>query len=134
MIETIVKICRGIFRLKGDTDGTLIGNDGDRLLTDSYISEVKVTENTLALFGAAQSSGLLTGEPYDEVRYMTSPIPALVYYLAGVEQFFIEIIINSQTDWRVVKVLPFGFLLQENGDILLQENGDSLLVQGLLPA
>jgi hypothetical protein len=120
-------------KLKGDTDGTLIGNDGDRLLTDSYISEVKITENTIALFGAAQSSGLLVGESYDEVRYVGAPMPSFVYYLEGIEQFTIEITVNSQTDWRVVKALPFGFLLQENGDIILQENGDSLLVQGLIP-
>ena len=38
MISSVVKIIRGIVKLRGDTDDTLIGNVGDRLKVDAAFS------------------------------------------------------------------------------------------------
>ena len=37
-LESIVKVVRGIVKVKGATDGTKIGNNGDRLLVDSKVA------------------------------------------------------------------------------------------------
>lgn len=40
--DSILKVIRGIVKLKGGTDGTLIGNDGDRLKIDAIVSSANV--------------------------------------------------------------------------------------------
>lgn len=40
MIDSIVKVCRGIFRIQGATDNTLIGNVGDRMKVDALVNVV----------------------------------------------------------------------------------------------
>lgn len=38
MLQSILKVVRGIVKLRGNTDNTLIGNTGDRLKVDSVVS------------------------------------------------------------------------------------------------
>lgn len=39
MLQSILKVIRGIVKLRGNTDNTLVGNVGDRLKVDALISD-----------------------------------------------------------------------------------------------
>ena len=83
MINTIVKVFRGIAKLRGASDNTLIGNTGDRLKTESAIPSL-VTEAIPSL------TNLLS---YDDMNINTGgvarntiisdTIPSTVYLYTG---------------------------------------------------
>lgn len=52
MIDSIVKIVRGIIKLRGASDNTLIGNTGDRLKVDPGTITAVLSPNTNAPFNA----------------------------------------------------------------------------------
>ena len=122
--------------IKGGTDETIIGNEGDRLKTTSTsnIEDIDFSNKTLTLFNFVQSTGFLNGESYNNIIYtVDNGFAFLSYRLNGIEQFILRINVTNQTHWEINKNFPTGFLLQENGDKILQEDSDALLAQGLLP-
>ena len=78
--------------------------------------------------------GYHEGESYDESTYVNDGQNFIIFKLAGIEQFYLQIEYTNETDWSIKKVVPVGFLLQENGDKILQETNDAILVEGLIPA
>lgn len=69
-IDSILKVVRGIVKLRGDTDGTLIGNVKNKLRTTSQDSLFSVIENEQA-FNSTTDFNTLTGtteKPYFLLR------------------------------------------------------------------
>lgn len=133
MIGLFLKQVQGWVKLKGDTDGTKVGNVGDRLKSDSVVSSFKY--NTSTLLHMTRSSGLLEGETYDHIVYSEVGNSGILEFdLVKVAQFQLVITVTDQMNWEIFKREPTATLTQEDGDNLLQEDGSNILAQGLLPS
>ena len=108
--------------LTGGSDGSVIGNIGDRLKVNSV--------NILAM---VRASGLNVGETYDVIIGVPMGSDTLVQFeLAGVCQFQI-VVTETSTTFKLFKRDCVFDLLQRDGFRLLQRNGDGLLIRGIIP-
>ena len=133
--SSIFRVIQGLVGIFGGTDGTQIGNVGDRIKTDTGISSIDLTIS--ALLNLTTGSGFLIGEEYDLIEYGLIGGPdgrsLLTFSLLGISQFQVLIDLVSNESFTIQKRASLYNLLQEDGFGVLQENGDNLLIEGLIP-
>jgi len=110
-MDSLVKLVRGILRLRGSTDNTLIGNVGDRLKVQAALASNTATvpswSNTLryddmqtATGGVARETLIATGAGWTQV------------YLYGGSGFLAGLILNLEdfTGWEF-RLLVDGYII-----------------------
>jgi len=134
LITLIADFTSGLYQIKlrGATDGTLIGNKGSALNVNIESAQLSQTD----YLAMSRSAGFSDGELYDKI-IIGVVIPdeqaILQYELADICQFQIIVAKAGINSVQLLKQACEFYLLQENGDKLLQENLDTLRVQGLIP-
>jgi len=87
-VNNILKVIRGIVRLRGATDNTLIGNVSDRLLSHNYFhAEVSTGNSTTLNLG---SSGVFTGSWIDILEFNNVVITVITSHASATDGLIVQ--------------------------------------------
>lgn len=105
MIDSILKIVRGAVQLIGGTDGTIIGNVGDRLKVDAVSNQS--WKNTLIYEDMIANSGVARDTIITDAAWVT----VYSYSGAGKLSGFTITLETSELDWQIRLVVDGNEIL-----------------------
>ncbi len=122
MLNSILKVIRGIVKLRGTTDNTLIGNVGDRLKVETSVT------------GSANISSKFRVEFNQSTQTVTNPTLTTIFTYSGSGLLFGFYLDTSQDDTQIKltvdsDVIFSGITVKSLKDAGMQVTSDAQLAQ-----